>query len=390
MDREKARVCAMRLTETRRKLLESHPFFGRLLIHLSFGFADCGTACTDMKRIIFDPAFAERLSDDELTFVVLHELMHCVLRHCVRGSGKFSEIYNIACDIVINSIICEAMGVDEFKVDGAVAMHLVPGGKEGRAYTADEVYNMLIKKAEGDMFKIPGNGWNDNHETWEDAMKDDLTQAIWGSIIREELKRSGKSAGNIPAGLRRHLPDTSYSGRIAWEQVLHDFIRFDRSDFIFEKPDNRYDCDFVIPSFCEDIYGMCVDRVWFVVDTSGSVSDELLAAVYEELKNVVNRIDSVNGELSFFDCEVTEPKPFSDVTELMGIRPVGGGGTSFEVIFDFMKKHFDEKLRAIIIMTDGYAAFPDEEAAEGIPVIWVIADSDIEPPWGECIHINSI
>ena len=52
-----------------------------------------------------------------------------------------------------------------------------------------------------------------------------------------------------------------------------------------------------------------------------------------------------------------------------------------------MLEYFDEMPRAIIIITDGFAKFPDEKVSNGIPVFWIISDSDVEPPWGECIHI---
>ena len=392
MDKTKMISAAMRLVEVRKSLLASHPFFGRLLMHLPFGFADCGTACTDMRRIIFDPEFADKLSREELIFVVLHELMHCVLRHCARGGGRNREIYNIACDKVINSIIFEAMGVEEFDVAGMPAMHRAPNGEEARKYTTEEVYNMMMEKLRTMLSAPAEEGWRDSHEVWSRAENDEQAKAIWSILIRDAMKKAGKCNGvaNIPAGLRRHLPETSYSGKIAWEQVLHDFLRFDRGDFVFERPDRRYGGDIAMPSFCEEVYGTRIEKIWFVTDTSGSMSEELLAAVFEELKNAVEQIDTVRGELSFFDCEVTDPKEFSDVGELMKIKPVGGGGTSFDVIFSFMKEHFEEKPRAVIIMTDGFASFPDEDAAGGVPVIWVIADSGVEPPWGECIHINTV
>ena len=41
----------------------------------------------------------------------------------------------------------------------------------------------------------------------------------------------------------------------------------------------------------------------------------------------------------------------------------------------------------ILIFTDGYAAFPEEDAAMDIPVVWLILDSPVEPPWGNTIHL---
>ena len=39
--------------------------------------------------------------------------------------------------------------------------------------------------------------------------------------------------------------------------------------------------------------------------------------------------------------------------------------------------------RAMIIMTDGYAPFPPEQEAMGIPVLWLIFGTDVRPPWGK-------
>ncbi|MBO6299980.1 MAG: hypothetical protein J6N53_14180 [Lachnospiraceae bacterium] len=38
---------------------------------------------------------------------------------------------------------------------------------------------------------------------------------------------------------------------------------------------------------------------------------------------------------------------------------------------------------SIIILTDGYAPFPKEDAAMGIPVLWILNNEDMTPPWGK-------
>ena len=73
-DLTKLKALSGRLTQLRAELLQRFPFFGRLLLHLQFGYADCETAYTDMRKIVFDPAFAGRICDEELRFVMLHEL----------------------------------------------------------------------------------------------------------------------------------------------------------------------------------------------------------------------------------------------------------------------------------------------------------------------------
>ena len=105
MDEMKVKNAVRRMTEERALLIKNNPFFGHLSMGLQLACAPCKTACTDGSRLIFDPAFAEKLSDQELQFVILHEVLHCVFRHCIRGKGLHSVLYNIACDIVVNSTI---------------------------------------------------------------------------------------------------------------------------------------------------------------------------------------------------------------------------------------------------------------------------------------------
>lgn len=36
----------------------------------------------------------------------------------------------------------------------------------------------------------------------------------------------------------------------------------------------------------------------------------------------------------------------------------------------------------------GYAPFPDEKRARGIPVLWIIDNEEIEVPWGKIARIE--
>lgn len=388
METSELRALNARLVDARTRLLSVHPFFGRLLLRLQFGFADCGTAYTDMKRIVFDPAFEARLSDGELRFVLLHEVMHCVLHHCTRGRSLRPFLYNLACDIVVNSLILETLGETAFQVDGETAGHLVPDGREGRLFSAEEVYEMLLSAPEEQIRERYGESGFDTHIIWEQIAAS-LSDDDWDQFVKEAVKSAGASSG-IPCGLRRYLKDVSHAPKMNWRQVLHDFIRHDRSDYTYRTPDRRYQGDVILPAFRENEYGDAVEKLWFVIDTSASVTSEALTEAFLEIRDALEQIDSLSGELSFFDSEVTKPAAFSDTEELSRIHPVGGGGTSFHAVFRGMETFFEEELpAAIIFLTDGIAAFPEEDAARGVPVLWIIIDSDADAPWGECIHIFS-
>ena len=94
------------------------------------------------------------------------------------------------------------------------------------------------------------------------------------------------------------------------------------------------------------------------------------------------------GKLSFFDTKVTEPIEFSNIEDLREVKAVGRGGTSFREIFRYMKEYMMQDLPiGIVVLTDGY--FPKEEEACGVPVLWIIMDSNVQPPWGMSVHVKS-
>ena len=380
---------SVRLTESRAEILKESPFFGRLLLNLSFGFADCSTAFTDMRRIVFDPQFAARLTDLELKFVMLHELMHCVLRHCTRSKGKIQFLYNVACDIVVNSLIFEAMGVTEMVLDGNEVMHLAPDGKEGREYTASEVYSMLYDKVPPEEREALARLGFDDHGVWDEIDGRGVLEDAWLKRIKGAAKSCGKGSG-MPNGLKRYFKATSHEALADWRKLLHDYIQHDRSDYCFTSPDKRYQGDFILPSFQSNLSGERVEKLYFYVDTSGSISDEALGEAYFEINEAIRQVGSIQGFVSFFDTRVSEAFEFETVEQLSAIEPIGGGGTSFHAIFESLKdKEEDDLPNVIIIITDGYAAFPPEEAARGIPVLWMMVDSDVVPEWGVHIKIET-
>ena len=115
----------------------------------------------------------------------------------------------------------------------------------------------------------------------------------------------------------------------------------------------------------------------------------MIAAAYSEICGAVDQFGGkLTGMLGFFDAAVYEPKPFSKVGDIKKICPVGGGGTSFDIIFDFVSR-LEERPASIVVLTDGYAPFPPERAAMGIPVIWLICNEEVTPPWGRIARIRT-
>ena len=388
------REVILKMTEARKQILIDYPFYGYLAMNLMLGTEPCGTAYTDMRRIVFDPDFALRLSMEEMKFVFLHEVLHCVLNHCTRGKGYDGKLFNIACDIVVNSNILFSMGIDKFLIDGEEVMHLAPNKKEGREYQAEEVYEMLLKKFDsiaGNIGAMDGlRSKTDDHEIWKSIGADAVESDQW----KTRAKNAGKlpSAKNgLPPAVREYARLLNREGKVDWREVLRQFTQTycDKYDYLFHPGDRRFtEYDYVVPAFSAEEEER-VENIWFCVDTSASVSEKELAVIMDEIYQCIEQLPGFRGKLSYFDTTVSEPQDFEDEESLLACTPVGGGGTSFAAVFRYMKHHMAEKMPAAIVMlTDGYDTFPLESAAMDVPVLWLIINSYVEAPWGTCVHVE--
>ena len=120
------------------QLLVRHPFFGHLVHQFDriiTPFVKTAMVTHD-GRMLFNPDFVCKSSDDELVFLVAHEVMHIVMAHAVRRGPRNPHLYNIACDAVINEILIEE-NVGAF----------IPGGirMDGAQNTTSElIYKQLV------------------------------------------------------------------------------------------------------------------------------------------------------------------------------------------------------------------------------------------------------
>lgn len=442
LSESKIKGCIKRLLLSRMRILYNHGFYGLLLMHMIYAVSEeIETACTDGVRITFGIDFLDSLSDSELDFVMMHEILHVVLQHCFRGDVEDPEAYNIAADIVVNSNIMLENGMKASSITLSkygTSMHVAPDGKEGHEYTAEQVYAMLPKnlnkkgnnnlnkkgnnKSPGSAVggakkenkkgnnKSPGSAvgrakkeiskeqhqpvrvWDD-HSRWGKYEEDDTLRDVWVKRFEDaaeaiKIRDPSNARGLLPAFAERILKELKKT-QTDWRTILNDFIQEEVVDYSFTPPDRRFDDS---PFFLPDFNGKedRVEDILFMIDTSGSMSDDMIAAAYSEVKGAIDQFNGkLKGWLGFFDAAIIKPQAFSDENEFKTIKPAGGGGTDFQIIFEYVFHHMSDKLPAsIIILSDGDAPFPLEKLAGGIPVLWLLNNEGVNPPWGKVARIT--
>lgn len=382
-----------RIMQARMKILNSNPFYGLLLMRMKFALDSVGTAATDGVRIYFDPGFLDQMSDNDIIITLQHELLHIVLNHALRKDHRDHELFNVACDIVVNSNILYS---NEMKAESinlsqnGELMHIAPDGKEGYLYTSEEVYEML-KLEDAAVSRTMDAVSNiadafDDHSRWGSSVIEGLT-ADWGNWTREAYEATKNGRERLSAGLVRSIEEL-LKPKIDWRVILNEFVQEEIIDYSFTPPDRRFwESDLFMPDLSEK--DEFVKRVLFMIDTSASMNEREIAQAYSEIKGAIDQYGGkLEGWLGFFDAEVVPPEPFSSEEEFLMIKPAGGGGTNFEIIFDYISEHMlYEDIASIIILTDGYAPFPKEERAAGIPVLWMVNNKNVKPPWGKTVQM---
>lgn len=445
LSEERIRVYSKRLLLSRMRLLCDHGFYGLLLMHMKYSVDEKEeTAATDGRRITFGADFLDSLADHELDFVMMHQILHVVLQHCFRAEGKDPELFGAACDIVVNSNILLENHMDPDSItlkNYGQSIHCTPDGREGHELTAEQVYEILLSQGGGgncskrggkassggsggagrrDQRGQPGGadkaqGRWDDHSSWNagqtkadgagksgaaagsgggeteddaDAVKDMWIKRLLDACEAVAVRDPTNARGLVPVFAQRMLNEWK-KPQTDWRTILNEFVQEEVVDYSFTPPDRRFaDSPFFLPDFNEK--DDMVEDILFMIDTSGSMSDDMITAAYSEVKGAIDQFDGkLKGWLGFFDAVVIEPKPFESEEEFYVIRPKGGGGTRFDIIFDYVIQHMEDKLPAsIIILTDGYAPFPPEAHARGIPVLWLLNNGNVEPPWGKVARIT--
>ena len=454
LTQEKQREFVRRLLLSRLRLLVNNGFYGLLLMHMKFGLTDqVEHSWTNGEAIELNPDFLDSINDDELDYVLMHEILHVVLHHCWRGKDFEPERFNIAADIVVNSNILKSYNMDPKSItlsaNGGVQMHQAPNGTEGYEFTVEELYDLIELPPPTSTIKGPGSvpsagggggdeggssssdaeggdeaggGGGDEEEesvvSWEDGRAqrvgtkahsvakggwddhghfgelepDDELRDVWVRRFQDacesiEIREKSNGRSLMPAFAERLLKELR-KPQTDWRTILNEFVQEEITDYSFTPPDRRFgDGPFFLPDFNEK--EAIVKDVLFMVDTSGSMSDDAITAAFSEIKGALDQFNGkLAGWLGFFDAAIIEPQPFETVEEFRVIRPKGGGGTDFQIIFEYVAQHMADRLPAsIIVLTDGFAPFPQEHLAMDIPVLWLLNNEDVQPPWGKVARI---
>jgi len=331
--------------------------------------------------------FFKGLEPKERVAVLKHEIAHFVNKHFSRRNGKHAEIWNIACDIAINQTL----------VNLPSKCATLP--KEWPVQDAAEVYyDMLVQTQNKQCSKCGGTGNTQNSNQNKpcpqcqgsgnnqmpgqfDEIIDSPTcetsdaESMADDIIRETIKErinAGESIERLrglhAGALEEFIDDLTKPPMIDWKHALTRFaasLADAETRRSLKRPDRRE----LAPWGKKREY---LPSLVVCVDTSGSVSDEMLAKFFSQIHLLRNMLSEV--EVVIADAAVHEHFTYKTGLEnKLRSAAIGRGGTDFEPAVKYINKNLSH-CDGAIYLTDGWCSVPTTKCK--IPIIWVVTENE--------------
>lgn len=378
------------LEAARARLLLSHPFFAHLALQLELRAVydhRLETAATDGAVIFFSTPFFEALSEKDRTFILAHEVLHCVLGHHRRRMSREFRLWNVAADHEVNATLLR----DGFDCPEHCILY-----KDRLDEAAEQIYDLLMKnvileKKAGCFVKIFGLG----NVTAPDGTIDpdyvtggvDLSSDIRAQMVSRAMSAASTTYGSLPGVMRQLVDKFEAASSVPWQQTLRDFVSptiF--GDLAWHKPRRRLIGQrMYLPGRTKAGRHLLV-----AIDVSGSVFS-ILPNFLAELSAIVSSAPHTMTTVVTFDTCIQAQFQFAS-GEALGLprctRLRGGGGTSFRPVFNFVERGAEDNYDALIILTDGYGQCPDADPTP-MPTLWALTKGGRKPcSWGKELTLS--
>jgi predicted metal-dependent peptidase len=361
-------------------------------------------------RLVVNPSFVARLKQNELVFVLAHELLHLALRTHDRAKGSGQLEFNYAHDYIINDILRVELGFASIPAGGLD----MPGA---RNRSAEEIVLQMRKNAdlmpsrsrvfEGEAVTVrralsPGAGQHGSGDPVEagDVLDDRLEHELFPDEVADQGDRvkslrelavrslalahaisaiSGRG-GDASASQQHMVAALRGLYRTPWELALQKWMEaVAPGERTFSRPSRRGADrnDVVLPGRKRETWMLNV-----ILDTSGSMTDEIpraLGAIAGFCDAAsVDEIRVVQCDTAVTKDEVVSPRQLSDYR-------IGGFGGS-DLTPALLTLAVDPLVTACVVITDGDIAYPP--AAMPYAVLWVLPGTGnprFRPPYGHVV-----
>ena len=319
----------------------------------------------------------ELRSMSERVAVIKHETLHIIFKHLFRMKIKTydNQLFNIASDIVVNQLIAP------WKLpDSAVTLETFPELKLPKDKSVEWYYENLKKNASKDseykkrLMEISEQGTHSDHKMWgenENFSMEVVETEVDRMIIQAKDRTPVKDHGTIPLGIKSLIKSIikKRNPQIDWKRALKLFSSTSRRTRVYHTM-KRFSKRF---GTRPGIKIKRFQKLAVAIDTSGSINIDDFNTFFSEIHSMWK----FGAEVDVLECDADVQKKYSyrgRIPEFIH----GGGGTSFDPVFEHIRANRFERYDGCIYLTDGYA--PEPKIKPPCKVFWCITkDGKVGP-----------
>ncbi|MFD9030867.1 VWA-like domain-containing protein [Streptomyces sp. NPDC059567] len=386
-----------KLLAARYKAAEARPYLASALYALTVvPSAQVRTMAVDRCwRCYVAPAFVEATDIEELAGVWIHEASHLLRDH----HGRADQLpaadqrdrlrVNIAQDCEINDdLISDGLRLPEGRMEprlfglhvGQLFEEYLPGIPAASLLPVDCGSGAHGVPSPWDLGEGGGDGVAGMGPVEAEALRRQTAQAV---------RAHQRSRGSVPAGWRRWAEEV-LEPTIDWRKALTGAVREAAAwaggavDYTYRRPSRRTPAlggRVVLPSLRRPL-----PRVAIVVDTSGSMGEDDLAAALAEVSGVLREVGVGGNRVAVLACDA-DVHAVARVTAVDQVELAGGGGTNMTVGIQTALAA-PEPPNIVVVLTDGYTPWPPEPVSCRLIVALIGHDAPQPPAWAETVRVT--
>lgn len=412
---EKIEICMEIWKTAKEELYLSMRFFDVILNRMTcMPNANMHGVGTDGTFVYFSPDAVISLFRNnrvKINRMYLHMIFHCLFLHFhVPGTAeKQNEYWNLACDIVVESILDSL----NFR---SVRSYVPPYRKnlykklweEHKVLTAKGVYFSLLSMefTDQEFRKMQAEFWVDDHSFWNENVPPDKRverERQWKED-REKLQTEMETFGKDPSEDAREVLEqvrVENRNRYDYRKFLRKFavlkeemkIDVDSFDYIFYcyGMEHYGNIPLIEPQETKEVHK--VEDFVIAIDTSMSCKGELVRKFLEETYSVLSESESFFRKVHVHIIQCDD-KVQSDVliinenemkSYMENFEIKGHGGTDFRPVFahvnELIRRKAFHRLKGLLYFTDGYGIYPAKRPLYDTAFIFMKEDyQDVDVP----------
>ncbi|MCI8327346.1 MAG: metallopeptidase [Lachnospiraceae bacterium] len=413
---EKTTVCTEILQDAKNELYLNMRFLDVALHSLVlFPTFDISSCATDGSLFYYQiPYLVEQYKTGNVVVnrLYLHSIFHCLFGHIWKEPGEERTLWDLACDIAMESII-DQLPLRCLRLPSKPYRRAVYDGlrEKTRVLTAERIYT-LLESAELDprtVARMLQEFCVDDHRYWETDRKKQPQgmpdENKWKDIrekMETELQTFSKEACEDSKGLLEQL-SVENRERYDYRNFLKKFcvlkeemlVDLDSFDYIFYNYGMELygNMPLIEPQETKEVHR--IEDFVIAVDTSMSCKKELIQKFLEETYSVLSQSESFYRKFHVHiiqcdervqsDTKITDEKELKEYMDHFEIR--GLGGTDFRPVFSYVNRMLQEKkfskLKGLLYFTDGYGRYPLKKPVYDTAFVFLREDyMDVDvPPW---------